>query len=124
MGGHYRFYQLPKEDNDDYDERISQIKRWSGNHPIQAACADALKMAVSKIYLDLRGGKSSGPLVYEAHFLLFVHDELVLTCPDSEVDAVKQIMIDNMQWAYNKLIGTKNIIHETDVTSADYWKKG
>jgi DNA polymerase-1 len=124
LGGHYRFYQLPHPDGDDYDERISQIKRWSGNHPIQAACADCLKMAVGKIYLDLRGGKSSGPLLYDGHFLLFVHDELVLTALDEHVEPVKKIMIDNMQWAYDKLIGLKNIIHETDVTIADYWKKG
>src|SRR5208337_1444075 len=137
LGGHYRFYQIPykdpeggKEEKDRYNEIISQIKRYTGNHPIQAACADALKMAVSKIYLDLRGGKSSGPLIHEGHFLLFVHDELVLTCPDSEVDAVKKIMIDGMQWAYNQLIPSEgktnhdHIIHSTDVTCADFWKKG
>lgn len=124
IGGHYRFYQLPKEGKKDFNERISQIKRWSGNHPIQAGCADMLKMAVGKIYLDLRGGKSSGPLLYDAHFLLFVHDELVLTCKEEQVEEVKAIMIKNMQWAYDKLIGLKNIIHKTDVAVADYWKKG
>jgi len=124
LGGHYRFYQLPMEGNDDYEERIAQIDRWSGNHPIQAGCADMLKMAVDKIYLDLRGGISSGPLVHEGHFILFVHDELVLTAPDEAVTAVKSIMIDGMQWAYEELIGTKNIIHETDVTVNDYWEKG
>lgn len=124
LGGHYRFYQIPKDTDEHVDERVSQIKRWSGNHPIQAACADTLKMAVGKIYLDLRGGKSYGPLLYQGHFLLFVHDELVLTAKDEDVDAVKQIMVDNMQWAYDRLIGLKNIIHTTDVTIADYWKKG
>jgi DNA polymerase-1 len=124
LGGHYRFYQLPKEGNDDYEERTAQIERWSGNHPIQAGCADMLKMAVGKIYLDLRGGISSGPLVHEGHFILFVHDELVLTAPDNEAPPVKKIMIDGMQWAYEQLIGTKNIIHETDVTVNDYWEKG
>ena len=124
LGGHYRFYQLPKEGNDDYKERMSQIKRWSGNHPIQAACADTLKMAVGKIYLDIRGGISSGAPLYRAHFILFVHDELVLTAKDEDVQAVEKIMIKNMQWAYDKMIGLKNIIHETDVVIADYWKKG
>lgn len=130
LGGHYRFYQLPLEGNSDYDERISQIKRWAGNHPIQAACADCLKMAVGKIYLDLRGGKSNGPLVHQGHFLLFVHDELVLTAEDGSVDAVKQIMVEDMQWAYSRLIpliGKTNfdhIIHETDVTIDTFWRKG
>jgi DNA polymerase I-like protein with 3'-5' exonuclease and polymerase domains len=81
-------------------------------------------MAVGKIYLDLRGGCSWGPLLYPAHFLLFVHDELVLTAKDEVVPQVEKIMIDNMQWAYDQLIGTKNIIHSTDVVIADYWKKG
>lgn len=130
LAGHHRFYQLPKEGNDDYKERISQIKRWSGNHPIQAACADCLKMAVGKIYLDLRGGKSSGPLLIPAHFLLFVHDELVLTAEDNAVEQVEKIIIDAMQWAYNKLIplkgidNTDHIIHSTDVSISSYWKKG
>lgn len=123
LAGHYRFYQLPNENNKDYKERVSQIKRWSGNHPIQAACADALKMAVGKIYLDLREGISSIQPIYAAHFLLFVHDELVLTAKDEQVPQVKDIMINGMQWAYNKLIGTQNIIHSTDVTIADFWKK-
>ena len=124
LGGHYRFYQLPLEGNDDYEERIAQIRRWAGNHPIQAGCADILKMAVGKIYLDLRGGNSAGSLITPAHFLLFVHDELVLTAREEAVEKVKGIMIDSMQWAYDQLIGTKNIIHETDVTVADFWKKG
>lgn len=124
LGGHYRFYQLPKEGNSDYDKRMSQVQRWSGNHPIQAACADTLKMAVGKIYLDLRGGKSSAATILDGHFLLFVHDELVLTASVEHVEAVKAIMIKNMQWAYDQLIGLKNIIHETDVTVNDYWEKG
>jgi len=124
LGGHYRFYQLPFPGADDYQERIAQIRRWSGNHPIQAGCADMLKMAVGKIYLDLRAGISSGPLVYQGHFMLFVHDELVLTARDEDVEPVKKIMLDGMQWAYDEMIGVKNIIHSTDVTVADYWKKG
>lgn len=125
LGGHYRFYQIPHPDGDDYDERISQIKRWSGNHPIQAGCADMLKMAVGKIACELReDGSLHRPLLYQGHFLLFVHDEIVMTCPDEEVEAVKKIMLDCMQWAYNKLIGLKNIIHETDVTVNSFWEKG
>ncbi len=116
---------MPSEDNkDEYKKRISQIKRWAGNHPIQAACATVLKMAVGKIYLDLRGGKSVGPILVQGHFLLFVHDELVLTAKDCDVDKVHKIMIDNMQWAYDQMIGLKNIVHETDVSIDSYWRKG
>src|SRR5208282_2531313 len=97
LGGHYRFYQLPHATDKALSGRLSQIKRWAGNHPIQAACADALKMAVGKIYLDLRAGESAGPLLYDAHFLLFVHDELVLTARDEHVSAVEKIMVDSMQ---------------------------
>jgi DNA polymerase-1 len=125
LGSHYRFYQLPYEGADDADERLSQIRRWSGNHPIQAGCADMLKMAVGKISCDLHRERCLElPLSFEAHFLLFVHDEIVMTAREDHTEAVKGIMLDDMQWAYNKMIGLKNIIHETDVTIADFWKKG
>ena len=109
-----------------YDVINSETNQFMANGLVvhNSGCADMLKMAVGKIYLDLRGGISNGPLIHPAHFILFVHDELVLTAEDSSVEAVKQIMIDGMQWAYENLIGLKNIIHETDVVVADYWRKG
>lgn len=125
LGGHYRFYQLPWDGAKDADKEISQIRRWSGNHPIQAGCADMLKMAVGKISCELHeDGLPERPLRYQGHFMLFVHDEIVMTAREDHVEPVKQIMIDNMQWAYNKMIGLNNIIHEIDVTVDDYWKKG
>lgn len=115
-----------------YDVINSETNQFMANGLVvhNSACADVLKMAVGKIYLDLRAGKSYGPLIYDAHFILFVHDELVLTAKDEHVPAVEKIMVDNMQWAYNKLIpltgktDLDHITHSTDVIVADFWKKG
>ncbi|MGA8222413.1 MAG: DNA polymerase [Candidatus Acidiferrales bacterium] len=120
--GHYRFYQLPHPDDEDFEERISQIKRWAKNHPIQSGCASLLKMAVGKMYLDFRNGVSSGPNMYDAHFLLFVHDELVITAPVEHVENVKQIMIDDSKWAFKKF-WKDAVDFPVKVTVADYYKK-
>jgi DNA polymerase-1 len=120
--GHYRFYQLPHQDAEDCEERIAQIKRWAKNHPIQSGCASLLKTAVGKLYLDFRNGDSSGPNIYDAHFLLFVHDELVISCPDEHVDSVKQIMIDDSKWAFKKF--WKDVVDfPVKVSVAGYYKK-
>lgn len=123
LAGHHRFYRIPSNDNDHYDELISQIKRWSTNHPVQASSADMLKMALGKIYLDLRDGISYGPLKYQAHLLLVVHDEIVITARDEDIAIVSKILENGMQWAYNTLIGTNNIIHSTDVIVNSFWSK-
>lgn len=115
-----------------YDVINSETSQFMSNGLVvhNSACADALKLAVGRIYLDLRGGLSSGPLIYDAHFLLFVHDELVLTAKDKDVPAVEKILIEGMQWAYSKLIplightNTDHIIHSTDVVISNFWKKG
>lgn len=125
LGGHYRFYRIPDASNKKAKEVVSQIKRWAGNHPIQAGCADILKMAISRISCELHeDGLLNKPLKYDAHFTLFVHDEIVMTVKDEDVDAVKKIMVDCMQWSYDKNVGLANIIHSTDVAVAQYWKKG
>ena len=122
--GHHRFYRVPTEGHLKYDELISQIKRWSTNHPIQSSSADMLKMALGKIYLDLRGGLSYGPLIHNAHLILVVHDEIVMTAEDKDVEAVAKIMENGMQWAYNSVIGLDNIIHNSEVKISSYWAKG
>lgn len=131
LGGHYRFYRIPSPEDKRAEEILSQIRRWAGNHPIQAGCADMLKMAIGKISCDLHEeGLLNNPLKYDAHFTLFVHDEIVMIVKDEHVEAVKKIIVDAMQWSYNKLIPLEgktpydHIIHSTDVTVAQYWKKG
>jgi len=120
--GHYRVYQLPHDDEEDREIRLNQIKRWAKNHPIQSGCASLLKMAVARMYLDFRNGVSSGPNVYDAHFLLFVHDEVVISCPQQHAESVKKIMIDDSKWAFRKFWGDE-VDFPVKVTVADYYKK-
>jgi DNA polymerase-1 len=120
--GHYRFYQLPHEDDPMADIRISSIKRLAKNHPIQSGCASLLKAAVGKMYVSFRNDNSLNPNIYDAHFILFVHDEVVITCPEEHVDSVKKIMIDDSKWAFEKFWGVV-VSFPIKVTVADYYKK-
>jgi len=127
--GHYRFYQVPTITSDETEEemevrlsRVDSIKRQAKNHPIQSGCASLLKSAVARMYLEFRNGKSSGPNIYDAHFMLFVHDEVVVSAPDKHVAPVKQIMIDCSKWAFEKL--WRDVVDfPVKVSVAGYYKK-
>ena len=103
-------------------EENAQIKRWAGNQPIQTSCVDLLKLAMVKIHLALRGGSWTGKLLYDAHIILTVHDEIVMEARENQAEAVAKIMAACMLEAYNEII--KSVTHgPVDVTIANYWKK-
>jgi DNA polymerase I-like protein with 3'-5' exonuclease and polymerase domains len=75
-----------------------------------------------KIYLALRGGSWTGELIYDAHVVLCVHDEIVIEAREDQAEAVANIMKDCMLGAYNDIV--KSVTHGlVEVTIADYWKK-
>lgn len=119
--GRMRFYRLPDPSHPNYDDLASQIRRYAGNQPIQSSCVDLLKPAMSRIYLALRGGVWNAPRVCDAHFLLTVHDELVLEARTEHVGIVSGTMTDCMLSIYNELV--TGIPTKVDVSVADYWKK-
>ena len=98
--GRKRFYTLPSPKDPDADGQIAQIKRWAGNMPIQGSNADILKIAMRLLYLAIRGGSFIGKKMYDARFLMVVHDEIVLQCHKNDIVAVKQLMADAMNRAY------------------------
>jgi len=102
--GRKRFYTLPSDDAEDAKELIAQIKRWAGNMPIQAGNADILKVAMRNIYLEIRGGSFVGKKLYDARFLLAVHDEIVMVCAEKDIPAVKAIMARCMNDAYHQVV--------------------
>lgn len=143
--GRKRFYPEPFGDEDSRNMIISQIKRWSGNHPIQAGNVDMLKPAMSGIYRELLK-KEYKP--EDARILFCVHDEIVLTAKnhlcnryddennileDHAVEErykaklpvnpgpIEDIMIRNMTTSYEDII--TNIINEIDVAISDAWEK-
>jgi DNA polymerase-1 len=64
------------------------------NAPIQGTAADIMKIAMLKIPVALQEAGLSGKM------LLQVHDEIVLECPERELDVTARIVQKNMQSAY------------------------
>jgi DNA polymerase-1 len=119
--GRRRFYTMPPNGDPDYDGEIAQIRRWAGNHPIQAANADMLKMAIRLIYERIRGGNVTGPKLYDARLCLVVHDEVVMICKEEDVPAVSEIMHSAMTDAYLFII--PDVWNEIVVICEDIWEK-
>lgn len=64
------------------------------NAPIQGTAADIMKIAMLKIPSALKAAGLKGKM------LLQVHDELVLECPQSEIQKTAQVMRETMANAY------------------------
>jgi DNA polymerase-1 len=64
------------------------------NAPVQGTAADIMKIAMLKIPDALRDAGLNGKM------LLQVHDEIVLECPESELDATVRVVQETMQAAY------------------------
>lgn len=120
--GRKRFYTVPLMDSKNRDVELKQIRRWAGNHPIQAANADMLKYALRGIYRRIRGGITNGKKLYDARIILVVHDEIVMMCHEKDVEAVKAIMQEAMMEAYDMIIGDA-IPNKVDVAEGIAWEK-
>jgi DNA polymerase-1 len=64
------------------------------NAPVQGTAADIMKIAMLKIPAALAKAGLNGKM------LLQVHDEIVLECPESELDATTRVVQETMQAAY------------------------
>jgi DNA polymerase-1 len=123
LSGRKRFYTIPNPEDPRAEEMIKQIRRWSGNHPIQGSNADMLKMALRYLYLALRDGKLTGPAKWGARILFVVHDEIVATCDEQYAHLLKTLIEEAMDWAYEKLIGSAFVYHKSKACVADAWAK-
>jgi DNA polymerase-1 len=117
-----RFYEIPLRSDEHYDVEIRQVRRWAGNHPIQAASADMLKEALRRIYSRIRGGILNGPKLYDARIIMVVHDEIVVMSAEKDAKAVAIIMEKCMGEAYDMIIGDA-IPNEVEVCIEDQWEK-
>ncbi|MCD8047469.1 MAG: DNA polymerase, partial [Clostridiales bacterium] len=61
------------------------------NMPIQGTAADIIKLAMIRVQARL---KSEG---YRGRLVLQVHDELIVECPESEGDAIAQLLEEEME---------------------------
>lgn len=68
-------------------------ERLAMNSPIQGTAADIMKLAMIKVYRQLKEGG------YQSKLILQVHDELIIDTVAEEREAVKKILIENMESA-------------------------
>ncbi|MDA8019688.1 MAG: DNA polymerase I [Thermoanaerobaculia bacterium] len=85
-----RVRQLPDIKSRNWNLREG-AKRMAINAPIQGTAADLLKLAMIAVDGRLRRD------LPQARFLLTVHDELVLECPDRQVDELRGLVREEME---------------------------
>jgi DNA polymerase-1 len=85
-------------------------ERTAVNSPIQGTAADIIKIAMIRIHRRLQDQSLSSKI------LLQVHDELVLEAPETEVEAVRTLIREEMEGAAALLVPLK-----VDLNVADNW---
>ena len=73
-------------------------ERMAMNTPIQGSAADIIKIAMVNVYKELKNKNMKSRLILQ------VHDELIIEAHIDEVDAVKQILKNNMEKAVSLCI--------------------
>ena len=64
------------------------------NMPIQGTAADIIKLAMVKVFDRLRKENLQAKLIMQ------VHDELIVDCPEDEVEQVKALLAEEMEGVY------------------------
>ncbi len=64
------------------------------NMPIQGTAADIIKLAMVRVFDRLQQEKLDAKLIMQ------VHDELIVECPEHEVEQVKQLLTEEMEGAF------------------------
>jgi DNA polymerase-1 len=80
-----RVRQIPEFTSRKFMDR-ELAKRLAMNTPIQGTAADIIKIAMNSVSKELR---KSG---LESKLILQIHDELIIEGPDSELDAVRELL--------------------------------
>ncbi len=65
------------------------------NMPVQGTAADIIKLAMVRVFDRLQREK------LEAKLIMQVHDELIVECPEHEVEQVKQLLTEEMEGAFD-----------------------
>jgi len=92
------------------DAARSRAEREAVNSPIQGTAADIIKVAMIRIPTSLQAAGLS------AQMLLQVHDELVLECPEKELEGTARVVRDLMQQAQSLRVPLK-----TDAKAGPNW---
>jgi DNA polymerase I len=83
-------------------------ERLAMNSPIQGSAADIIKLAMLKVYADLKENHPNSKLILQ------VHDELIIDADDSELEDIKNLLVSDMESAVElsvKMIAELNTGH-------------
>ncbi|MEX1125352.1 MAG: DNA polymerase, partial [Acidimicrobiia bacterium] len=81
---------LPELSSDNF--RIRQMgERMALNAPVQGTSADIIKKAMIELDQGLREGG------FESALILQIHDELILECPQTEMNVVQKLVVKTME---------------------------
>ena len=65
------------------------------NSPVQGTAADIMKVAMINVQDKIAEKKSNCMMIMQ------IHDEIVLECPDEEVDEMKKMLVQEMENAFS-----------------------
>ena len=85
-----RIRQIPEFASRKYMDRQLAI-RHAMNTPIQGTAADIIKIAMNKVYYELKERN------FESKLILQIHDELIIQAVEEEVPAVEELLRRNME---------------------------
>jgi DNA polymerase-1 len=66
-------------------------ERLAMNSPIQGSAADIIKIAMNDVFRELKEKNMKSRLILQ------IHDELIISAVDSEADAVRELLVRNME---------------------------
>ena len=85
-------------------------ERVAKNAPIQGTAADIIKIAMNKVYRELKEKHPDSKLVLQ------VHDELIIEADMKELDDIRELLVRNMQEAMEMKV--KLLV---DLNTAENW---
>jgi DNA polymerase-1 len=100
---------------EDRDSQIAAIKRQGANTPIQGTNADITKIAMFRLYRELKDNE------FKAEIIGQVHDEIVVLAHKSQAGAVKEIVVNSMVNSAQEIL---TVPVKVDAYVSDIWKKG
>ena len=80
---------------------VQAEERAAINMPIQGTAADIIKIAMINIHKRMEIEK------YQSKMILQIHDELLFECPQSEVDVIAKIVVEEMEGAVQLAVPLK-----------------
>jgi DNA polymerase-1 len=81
-------------------------ERLAMNSPIQGSAADIIKVAMLRVYGDLREGN------FKSRLILQVHDELILEVHKDEIEEATKILKDGMENAVKLDVKVEAALHQ------------